>query len=148
MSIVGVQKDKLIVALTMDEATRSINAALRIRKASFKIHFKNKLAICSLGMPGVPHEPIAIANPSNKHTVGFYGQHPDLLACLNDIRGRLATHDARLHFVAEKPKNKKAVAKLQVFVDGSRTIVLTLMDAIAGTSKIDHEFITPDGRTL
>lgn len=143
----GIQKDKLIVALQMEDAVRAINTAMRARKMKFTLDFaeKDHLARLYAEMPGIEREGIMVVNPKTKFCVRVNAAHPDLAAALNDINIRLQSFEAGYVLAADKPPNKKRHAALQLHFRGARKIVLTLMSANEGQVKSDTEFKLPDG---
>lgn len=144
--ILGIQRDKLIVGLTMGDAVAAINLALRVRKAAFIIRFdEDFLARCYLEMPGVKPEGVFVVNPRTKVCYGSAPKHPDIEALVGDLHERLAKLEAGIILTAEKPPNAKPEAKLQLRVGGARQVALTLMDCKKGFSKRDHQFKLPDG---
>lgn len=149
LRIVGDQRGKLIVGLTMDDAVAAINLALRVRKAAFVADFTHKdhLARLYIEMPGVQRELIYLANPRTKTAQRFFPQEEQLNFLINDMHDRLAKLECGLLFAAEKPFNQKPECKLQLHVSGARRVVLTLMDCKKGATLRDTSFQLPDGTT-
>ena len=143
-------RDKLIVALQMDEAVAAVNQALRVRGITLHIDFTNKdhQARLWVSRPGVEKQGWMITNPRSRKTYFIHPQHPDLRAFTMDIMERMANMEATLVLASENRFNKKPIAKLQIQFTGSRRIVLTLVDVEKGKAKIDTGFTTPDGRIL
>lgn len=143
-----VLKDKLIVGLTMDDATAAINQAMRVRKLKFTLDFSEDThARLYAGMPGAPRECVMEVSPRTKICYRKTPQNRDLRAAIDDMHERLAKLNAGLILTAFKSPNKKPESRLQLRVGGARTVALTLMDCIKGKSKIDSSFQLPDGTT-
>lgn len=147
LRIVGVQRDKLIVGLTMDDAVAAINLAMRVRKITFTLDFTDVVARLHVGMPGVISENIMVVNPRSKVCHRVHPVHPDLRAAIDDMHVRLSKLEAGMILTAFKEPGKKPESRLQLRVGGARTIALTLMDCIKGHRKTDTSFQLPDGST-
>lgn len=146
--IVGEQKDRLIVALTMHDAVAAINLAMRVRKLRFTIDFsQGATAKLYVSMPGVEPEGVMVVNPRSKVCYRVDPINFELRAAIQDMHNRLAKLQSGLILVAFKEPNKKPEARLQLRVGGARTIALTLMDCVKGELKIDSSFQLPDGTT-
>ena len=146
--IVGLQRDKLIVALMLDDAVAAVNQAMKVRGITLHIDYTNKdhCARLWVSRPGVEKQGWMITNPRNKQTFFIHPAHPDLRAFTMDIMERMSNMDATIVLAAQTRFNKKPVAKVQIQFTGSQRIVLTLVDVEKGKAKIDTGFTTPDGR--
>lgn len=146
--LVGQQREKLLIALQMEEITAAINTALRIRKVTVELDYsEDHFPRLYLSMPGVARIPWMKLDP-RKHAC--YVQppgHPDLFAVAIDLQERLRKYGARLALTGDKPRHGPRRCLLQVYVDGARTIALTLMDTTRGKRASDTAFQLPDGTT-
>ena len=148
MALKQIEKDKLIVALQMDECLNAINTTMRVRGITLRLDYAgaDHLARLWVSRPGVEEQGWMVTNPRKKNTFWIYPAHPDLRAFVEDVMERLRKLDATMVIAAEKPYNKKPIAKLQIQFAGAKRIVLTLVDVEKGKSKKDVGFLTPDGR--
>lgn len=145
---VGQQKDKLIIALQMNELVGGLNLALRVRRASLEIDYtldhKPRLFIAR---PGVEREKIMELDVRKHICYIMFPKNPELLALFGDITERLHKIGGRLSLTGDKPLQGPRRCMLQIYVDGARGIALTLMEATKGRRTIDTSFQLPDGTT-
>lgn len=145
---VGEQRDKLIIALQMHELVGALNLALRVRRASFEIDYtidhKPRLFIAR---PGVEREKVMQLDVRKHICYIMLPKNHELLALFSDITERLHKIGGRLSLTGDKPLQGPRRCVLQIYVDGARTIALTLMEATKGNRAIDTSFQLPDGTT-
>jgi hypothetical protein len=145
---VGEQKDKLIIALQMHELVGALNLALRVRRASFEIDYtvdhKPRLFIAR---PGVEREKIMYLDVRKHICYITPPRNLELFAIFADITERLHKIGGRLSLTGDKPLQGPRRCMLQIYVDGARTIALTLMETTKGRRTIDTSFQLPDGTT-
>ena len=146
--IAGAQRDKLIIALQMEDLVGAINLAMRVRKLSFTIDYtQDHSPRLYMQMPDGPIQQIMkldvrkhccyISPPSNR----------ELFFAFADITERLHKMGGRLSLTGDRPTQGPRRALLQVYVDGARKIALTLMDTTKGHRKTEFSFQLPDGST-
>lgn len=147
LRIVGAQRDRLIVGLTMGDALAAINLAMRVRKLTFTLDFTDHIAKLFVSMPGVPREGVMVVSPRNKVCYRVNPGNRELFVAIADLHDRLAKLESGLILTAFKEPGKKPESRLQMRVGGARTIALTLMDCVKGHIKHDTSFQMPDGTT-
>lgn len=147
-AIAGLQREKLILALQMHEIVGGINLAMRVRKISFTLDYsEDHYARLFMDMPDIPRERIMlldqrkhccyIAPPTNREL--FFG--------FNDIHERLHKIGGRLSLSGDRPRQGPMRCLLQVYVDGTTKMGLTLMDTTKGKKNTQTSFELPDGTT-
>lgn len=148
--IAPINMDKMAIKLLEDDIVAAVNQAMRVRKITITIDYthKDRLPRAFLSMPGVEKTGWMISSPRTRVCNAVIPAHPDLLAFLMDLESRLRKLDARITMRAKKPPNQKAIAKLQVEVNGVQRVVLTLTDVVDGGIKHKTHFLTTDGRNL
>lgn len=146
--IVGEQKDKLIIALQIDELVGTINRALRVRKASFEIDYtEGPHPKLYLARPGIEREAIMTLDPRKHLCYSMPPKNRELFVIYADLTESLFKLGARLFLSGEKTRTGAKRCALQIQVTGARRIALTLMDTTRGHRKIDTAFQLPDGTT-
>lgn len=136
-------REKLIVALQLDEVLHELNTALRVRKAQLVLDYTGVQPMLNIGMPGTKFQTWLVGDLRSKRCFGFWPAHPDLNAIVHDITARLAKHNAWLAVCAEKQPNRKPVTKLQVFFQESKYTAITLITAQKGQFQARHELLPP-----
>ena len=144
--IVGLQREKLILALQMHDIVGGINLAMRVRRVSFTLDYAtDPFPRLFMEMPGIEREKIMLLD-QRKHCC--YISPPanrELFFAFNDIHERLHKLGGRLSLTGDRPKQGPMRVLLQVYVDGINRMGLTLMDTFKGKSKVDTSFELPDG---
>jgi hypothetical protein len=146
--IVGELRDKLIIALQMEDIVGGINLAMRVRKLSFTLDYSvDHFPRLYMQLPDGPRQQIMkldvrkhccyISPPSDR----------ELFFAFNDIHERLRKLGGRLSLTGDRPKQGPRRVVLQVYVEGATKIALTLMDTFKGRSKTETAFQLPDGTT-
>lgn len=146
--IVGELRDKLIIALQMEDIVGGINLAMRVRKLSFTLDYSvDHFPRLYMQLPDGPRQQIMkldvrkhccyISPPSDR----------ELFFAFNDIHERLRKLGGRLSLTGDRPKQGPRRVVLQVYVEGATKIALTLMDTFKGRSKTETTFQLPDGTT-
>ena len=137
----GVQRDKLIVALQMHDITAKLNLAMKVRKVIFTLDYvQDHFPRLYMEALGTPKQLIMTLDP-RKHRC-FITPPTDraLFYTFLDITERLEKLGGRLSLTGDKPKQGPRRCMLQVYVDGSSTIALTLMGINKGQIKTDTAF--------
>lgn len=148
LPIQGLQKDKLIVALTTEDAVAAINLALRVRRATLTLDYpKDQNPRVMLEMPGVEPESIFQYDYRKRCCYVVPPTNRELFFLMLDIQERLEKIGCQLRLGGEKTRSGARRAILQVLVVGSRQIGLTLMDARRGHRTTRSSFQLPDGTT-
>lgn len=146
--IVGMQREKLIIALQMSEIVGAINLAMRVRKVTFTLDYsEDHFARLFMEVPGLQKERIMLLD-QRKHCC--YIAPPtqrDLFFAFNDIHERLRKLGGRLSLTGDRPKVGPRRCLLQVYVDGASKMGLTLMETTKGKKLTDTNFQLPDGTT-
>ena len=146
--IVGIQREKLIVALQMSEIVGALNLAMRVRKISFTLDYsEDYFARLYMEMPNIPKERIMMLDQRKHCCYISPPSHRDLFFAFNDIRDRLSKLGGRLRLTGDRPKVGPRHCLLQVCVDGASKVGLTLMKTTKGKKLIDTDFQLPDGTT-
>lgn len=144
----GVQKDKFILALVVNDVTSAINTALRIRKATFTLDYsEDHFARLYVSMPGINKEMVLRLDQRKHICYVTFPKNRSLFAVMQDISERLAKLGASLNLTGDRPKQGPARAVLQVYVQGADKIAISLMDVFKGKKKSDTAFQLPDGTT-
>lgn len=146
--IIGAQREKLIIALQMNELVGALNLALKTRRASLEIDYtQDHFPRLYLARPGIEREQIMMLD-QRKHACYITPPYNrELFTLFIDITERLRKFGGRLLLTGDKPKQGPRRCLLQIYVDGARTIALTLMDTTKGRKKTDTAFQLPDGTT-
>lgn len=148
LPIHGLQKDKLIIALSLPEIVADINLAMKVRKLSFILDHTDKHSPKLLvEMPGVPAQAIMQFDYRKRCCYQFPPSNRELFFAVNDIKDRLDKHDARLALGGNKTHTGARRCALQVSVAGANQVALTLMEAVRGQRTVDTDFQLPDGTT-
>ena len=147
-TLTNIQRDKLIVALQTEEMVAAINLALRTRKATLEIDYtEDMFPRLYLARPGIERACIMKLDPRKHCCYIIPPSNRELLVIFVDITERLYKLGGRLTLTGVRPKEGPRRCMLQIFVDGARTIALTLMDTTKGKKKTDTDFQLPDGTT-
>ena len=146
--LAGELRDKLIIALQMQDIVGGINLAMRVRKLSFTIDYSvDHFPRLYMQMPGIPSQQIMRLDPRKHCCFIAPPSNRELFFAFNDIHERLQKLGGRLCLRGDKPLQGPRRCLLQVHVDGATKIALTLMDATKGKKKTDSSFQLPDGST-
>ena len=144
----GTQRDKLIIALQMNELVGALNLALRVRKATLEIDYTiDHSPRLFLARPGIEREQIMQLDVRKHACYITPPRNRELLVLFADITERLHKIGGRLSLTGDKPRQGPRRCLLQIYVDGARTIALTLMETTKGKRIIDKSFELPDGTT-
>lgn len=146
--IIGMQREKLIVALQMPEILGALNLAMRVRKISFILDYsEDHFARLYMETPGIPKQQIMLLD-QRKHCCYISPPgHRELFTAFIDISDRLAKLGARISLTGDKPREGPRRCLLQAYVDGANKMGLTLMETTKGKKLIDTSFQLPDGTT-
>lgn len=146
--IAGALRDKLIIALQMQDLVGQLNLAMRVRKISFTLDYSiDHSPRLYMQMPGVPAQ-LVMWLDVRKHCC--YIQPPsnrELFVAFADITERLYKQGGRLSLTGDKPKEGPRRCKFQIYVDGADKIALTLVDVTKGKRATETSFQLPDGTT-
>lgn len=146
--IAGEQRDKLIIALQMEDLVGGINLAMRVRKLTFTLDYsQDPFPRLYMQMPDGPKQQIMKLDPQKHCCFISPPSNRELFFAFNDITERLYKLGGRLSLTGDRPKQGPRRALLQVYVDGATKIALTLMDTTKGHRKTDTSFQLPDGST-
>jgi hypothetical protein len=147
-ALIGNQREKLIIALQMEEMLSAVNTALRTRRASLELDYtEDHFPRLYLARPGVAREKIMQLDPRKHACYIIPPTNRELFIIFADITERLFKLGGRLSLTGDKPREGQRRALLQIYVDGARKIALTLMDTTKGKKKTDVDFQLPDGTT-
>lgn len=145
---VGLQRDKLIVALQMHDITAKINLAMRVRGITFTLDYaEDHFPRLYIQMRTGPKQLLMRLDPRTHRCYIIPPMDRDLFLAFYDITERLEKLGGRLSLTGDRPKQGPMRALLQVYVDGASRIALTLMDTSKGKRKSDTSFQLPDGTT-
>ena len=146
--ITGIYRDKLIIALQMEDIIAGINLAMRVRKLSLTLDYStDHFPRLYIEMPNTPKQLIMKLDPQKHCCYMSLPRDRDLFFAFNDIQERLGKLGGRLSLTGDRPKQGPRRALLQVYVEGATQIALTLMDATKGNVTVDTSFQLPDGTT-
>lgn len=146
--IVGLQREKLILALQMHEIVGGINLAMRVRKVSFTLDYAtDPFPRLFMEMPGIEKQKIMLLDQRKHCCYISPPNNRELFFAFNDIHMRLHKMGGRLSLTGDRPKQGPMRVLLQVYVDGTNKMGLTLMETFKGKSKVDTSFQLPDGTT-
>lgn len=134
------QADLLLMYLVQEDLIPPINTALKARRGSFIVDYTTHSPELKLKMPGVDAERWMWADTRRHMTYITRPKNPNLRLLAQDLIERLEKHEANLMLGVVKNKHNQKIAKLQIFVKGSRKIALTLLDTPKGTQRIDNQF--------
>ena len=134
------QADLLLMHLLQEDLIGPVNTALRARKGEFIVDYTTYTPELMLCMPGCKPERWMWCDTRRHVTYMTRPKHPDLRLLAQDLTERLDKHDANLMLGVVKNANNCSIAKLQIFVKGSRKIALTLLDVAKGKLKRDGQF--------
>lgn len=137
-------RDKLLVALLIEDIVTQINTALKARKAVLGLDYSdNRQPVLDIRMPGTAPEIWLTADPRSKRCWGKWPNNRDLALTVRDINERLKKLDAHLAIGCAHRPNQKIEAKLQVFIQGSVRTAITLFAAKRGERKYQEHFLLP-----
>lgn len=88
-------------------------------------------------------ETIMVFNTRKKICMYSAPTHPELVLAVQDINERFSKLEASLILVAEKDRNYRSWAKLQIHVAGAHKMALTILDVVKGKSISDSNFELP-----
>lgn len=146
--IVGIQREKLIIALQMHEMVGALNLAMRVRKLTFELDYsRDHFPRLCVSMPDVPAEQFMLLDQRKHYCWITPPRNHELFVAMSDISERLHKLGGRMSLTGDKPKHGPKRALLQIYVDGTSKIALTLMDTTKGHCKSDTSFQLPDGTT-
>ena len=144
--IVGLQREKLLVALQMHDMVGAINLAMRVRKLRFTLDYiKDHFPRLWVEMPGCEPEVFMTLDPRKHACYITPPRQKDLFFAMTDMTERLHKLGGRMSLTGDKPAHGPRRALLQIYVDGAKTIALTLADTTKGHSVTDTDFQLPDG---
>lgn len=140
-------RDTLIVALSSHDMIAALNAAMRVRKITLTLDYTHKDHLLRLyvEMPGSPRETWMITNTRTKRCVHCEVVNPHLQLFINDATERLAALSGALFLVGGRHQRSAPMAKLQLIVEGSDKVAVTVAEVSRGKSATCHYFITPNG---
>lgn len=141
--LVGVHREKLLVALVADDAVNVLNTVFKARGLTFHLDYTGHSPKLSVSRPGVDSEIFLSADARTKKSWFHPISNPQLHSALTDLMGRLGKLQASLLLVVQKDRQGKRWAKLQLHVAGSRGIALTILDINRGQKISDNEFCLP-----
>lgn len=143
-------REKLIIAVQLNEAIDHVNTALAARKAELILDYTDRtMLVLKVGMPGVNGKMIVVpwlaANPRNPtRCQGYWPADPDLNALVHDIMERLTRLHAYIAIgVTTLHPSKKKLGKLQIFFQESKRMAITLSDVDKGAKKATMKFEPP-----
>jgi hypothetical protein len=146
--IVGMQRESMILALSMDELVAGLNLAMRVRKLTFTLDYsQDHFPRLYIEMPGIEKQQIMLLDQRKHCCYIMPPSNRELFFAFNDITTRLHNSGGRLSLTGDRPKQGPMRALLQIYVDGATNIALTLMDTTKGKKKTDTDFQLPDGTT-
>lgn len=146
--IVGTQREKLLLALSMDELVASLNLAMRVRKITLTLDYSlDPFPRLFIEMPGIEKQLIMLLDQRKHCCYITPPSNRELFFAFNDITTRLHKAGGRLSLTGDRPKQGPMRALLQIYVDGATNIALTLMDTTKGKKISDTNFQLPDGTT-
>lgn len=144
----GIQKDKLIIALSLSEIVAAINLAMRVRKLSLILDHTDKHSPKLLvEMPGIPAQVIMQYDYRKRCCYQIPPSNHELFFAVNDIKDRLDKFDAKLALGGNRSHTGARRCVLQVTVEGASQVGVTLMEAVRGQRTVDTSFQLPDGTT-
>lgn len=144
----GMQRDKLIIALQMNELVGALNLVLRVRGATLQIDYTlDHSPRLYLARPGVEREVIMKLDVRKHACYITPPQNRELFLIFADITERLHKLGGRLSLTGDKPRQGPRRCLLQIYVDGATSIALTLMETTKGKRITDKSFELPDGTT-
>ena len=146
--IVGTQREKLILALQMQDIVGGINLAMRVRKVTLTLDYsEDPFPRLYMEMPDIPKQQIMKLD-QRKHCCYIWPPTDrELFFAFNDLHERLCKFGGRLSLTGDKPRVGPQRCLLQVYVDGADKMGLTLMETFKGRFKTDTVFQLPDGTT-
>ena len=136
-------RDKLIVALSLEEVLNQLNKALKARKGVITLDFRGHSAQVFIEMPGVPKHLWFDTNRRTKVCLHYHPKDLSLRALTDDLHERLRTQDAKLGIGVKRMKDQRYVAKLMVFFDQSDRAVISLITATKGQRVAHNSFAAP-----
>lgn len=140
-------REKLLIALQMEDMVRNVNTVLKTRGVTFLLDYKTDMSKPALYIerPGVEPERIMTLDPRKRVSYVVMPRNKELHSFTVDLGDRLKKFEARLILVSEKGPVGPRRAKLQLYVDGATHIALTLMSVGRGGVLTDTQFTMPDG---
>lgn len=135
------QKERLVLALLANDITTVLNTVCKARGLTFHLDYTEHTPHLLISRPGVdPRLLMSFATRIKRCVFVTSPMHPDLDSAIHDLFTRLAKLDARMILVAERDKQHRWWAKLQVHVSGARTLALTILDVQKGKVIKDNTF--------
>lgn len=145
--LVGIHREKLLVALVADDAVNILNTVFKTRGLTFHLDYTGNTPKLLVSRPGVEPELFISADPRTKRSWFHAVSNPELQSALIDLTERLAKIQAHFLLVVQKDRQGRRWAKLQLHVVGSRGIALTILDINRGQKISDNEFCLPGAET-
>lgn len=144
--IVGIQREKLILALETHDIVSGINLAMKVRRVSLTLDYAtDPFPRLFMEMPGVERERIMLLDQRKHCCYISPPSNRELFFAFNDIHRRLHKLGGRLSLTGDRPKQGPMRVRLQAYIDGTNKVGLTLMETFKGKSKVDTSFELPDG---
>lgn len=137
------QKERLILTLVAGDVTQALNTVCKVRGIHFHIDYTKHNPRLLISRPGVEPEMLMQFDTRLKRCYFSAPSNPDLILAVKDFNERLDKLEANFLLVAEKDKNGKSWAKLQIHVGGARRMALTILDIPKGKSISDNQFELP-----
>jgi hypothetical protein len=135
------QKERLVLALLANDITTALNTVCKARGLSFHLDYTEHTPYLYISRPGVDKQLLMSFSTRTKRSVlSVRPMHPDLFSAMTDLNDRLTKLEARLILVAERDKQHRWWAKLQVHVSGARNLALTILDVQKGKVVVDNTF--------
>lgn len=146
--IAGKQREKLIIALQMEEMVAAINTVMRVRKLSFELDYtRDHFPRLCVSMPGCTPEQFMLLDQRKHACYITPPKQRDLFLGIADMTERLYKLGGRLSLTGGKQKHGPMKVSLQIYVDGTSSIALSLMRTTKGNTVTDTSFQLPDGTT-
>lgn len=147
-AIVGAQRDRLIIALEMQDLVGALNLAMRVRKLQFTLDYAtDHFPRLMVSMPNVAPEQFMLLDQRKHCCYINVPRNRELFFAVTDIVERLSKHSGRLTLTGDRPRQGPMRALLQIHVEGATKTALTLMDTTKGKVATDTSFQLPDGTT-
>lgn len=138
------ERDKLIVALTMEGLIEQLNATLAAREAQVVFDYSDRLnPKIWIQTPHCRPELWFIADHRRRKSLGYNPRDAVLHQLVHKIMSDLKEQNAYLMITTHRNKNQKIKANFQIHFRDVDRIVITLFSLYRGETKTQHMFMLP-----
>src|SRR5690242_20702258 len=119
------QREKLLLALSMEELVAGLNLAMRVRKITFLLDYaQDPFPRLYMEMPGIEKQQIMLLDQRKHCCYITPPSNRELFFAFNDITTRLHKLGGRLALTGDRPKQGPMRALMQIYVDGATNVAI------------------------